>query len=95
MMTITKRKVRGAQRLVELLPLLRDDKDDDNDADGGGIIVGTLCLFLLYSIVREEREATSFALGLWLEPGYGLPASGIGPLNDPLPLPIRYGTCLK
>jgi len=44
MMTITKRKIRGAKRLVELLPLLRDDKDDDNDADGGGIIVGTLCL---------------------------------------------------
>jgi len=58
MMTITKRKVRGAQRLGDLLPLLRDDKDDDNAADGGGIIVGTLCLFLLPSSERE-RQAIS------------------------------------
>ena len=46
MMTITTRKVRGAQRLVESLPLLlRDDKDDDNDADGGGIVGGTLSIY--------------------------------------------------
>jgi hypothetical protein len=54
MMTITKRKIRGAQRL---LPLLRDDKDDDNAADGGGIIVGTLCLSSYY---HRQREAVLF-----------------------------------
>ena len=53
MMTITKRKIRGAQRL---LPLLRDDKDDDNAADGGGIIVCRHLMSLLLLPSPERRR---------------------------------------